>query len=306
MGTTWSVKLVQPPHVDLRDVERRLEAQLAAVIAQMSTWVADSEISRFNRAEPGSRHILGPEFATVLRYALSVAELTAGAYDPTSGTLVDLWGFGPSGPHRDIPDDDAIATACESVGWQRVIVDASSRSVRQPGGIRIDLSSVAKGFAVDQLAECLLRLGVRDCLVEIGGELRGEGTKPDGSPWWVALEQPDGSIVPALPETVIALHGLAVATSGDAQRAFEAGGMRFSHTLDPRTGYPVPDRLVSVSVLHPRAMCADALATALTVLGAEAGFTHACEHDLAARFVLRGSHGLEERTTPAFLAMLES
>jgi thiamine biosynthesis lipoprotein len=300
MGTTWSVKLAAPagrPPQGARDAIKRV---LDSVIAQMSTWIAQSDISRFNDAAPGTWHELPADFHEVLRYALALARETDGCYDPTVGALVDLWGFGPAGRCSDIPDARSIDAARS--GWRRLRLGGGRRAF-QPGNVQLDLSSVAKGFAVDRVAAELARLGFADHLVEIGGELRGSGTKPDGAPWWVALERPDAQ--GAVPETVIALHGLAVATSGDAQRYLEHGGRRLSHTIDPRSSRPVPDRLASVTVLHRRCMEADALATALTVLGPDDGFGYAAARGLAARFILRGAGGLEERMTPAFAAMLD-
>ena len=181
--------------------------------------------------------------------------------------------------------------------------DAATRRLYQPGGVQLDLSSVAKGFAVDQLARALRMQGASHFLVEVGGELRGAGVKPDGQPWWVTLEGvPDAGEQAA---TVVALHGLAVATSGDYRRHYLHRGARASHTLDPRTGYPIQNNVASVTVLHAECMAADALSTALSVLGLEAGMRFAEAHNLAARFLLRGPDGLEEASTSAFKAMLQ-
>jgi thiamine biosynthesis lipoprotein len=297
MGTTWSVKFAAPASLPLDILRSAIERVLDRVIAEMSTWIPDSEISVFNRAAPSTWCTIGMGFREVLWHALDTAADTGGAYDPTIGALVDLWGFGPPGPRQSAPDEASIASAREGTGFRRIRLDKQGR-ILQPGGTRLDLSSIAKGYAVDQVALTLERLGFADHLVEIGGELRGSGTKPDGSPWWVAL---DG---PAAHETVVALHGLSVATSGDAHRYFEWNGRCWSHTIDPRTGCPVPDRLAAVTVLHRRCMCADALATALTVLGPEAGFDHARARNLAARFLIRQDGEIAERVTPAFAAML--
>jgi thiamine biosynthesis lipoprotein len=306
MGTTWSAKFVLPPSVALDAVRRAVEGVLARVIAEMSTWVADSDISQFNNAEPGTWRALPSGLHEVLRYALSVAAATGGCYDPTVGALVDLWGFGPPGPRDDLPGENEIAAALARGGYRRLSLEADGR-VRQPGGMKLDLSSVAKGYAVDRVAAAIAALGVTDHLVEIGGELTGRGAKPDGAPWWVAFEEPAAVDNPAgMPaETIVALHGLSIATSGDIQRAFERDGRRYSHTIDPRTGWPVPDRLAAVTVLHRSCMQADALATALTVMGPEAGLAYASANELAARFVVRVSRGFEERVTPAFAAMAE-
>jgi thiamine biosynthesis lipoprotein len=177
--------------------------------------------------------------------------------------------------------------------------------VFQPGGVTLDLSSIAKGFAVDKVSASLHAHGIHNHLVEIGGELNGQGIKPDGSPWWVALESfPKGDGRERAHDAVVALHGLAIATSGDHVRFFEQGGERFSHTIDPRSGYPVVHALTSVTVLHRSCMQADALATALFVLGPEEGFNFAAHHNVAARLVSRADGGYVERMTPQLVAML--
>jgi thiamine biosynthesis lipoprotein len=297
MGTTWSVKLVAARGLHPAEIRGGIEARLDRVVAQMSTWEPDSDLSRFNRAPAGSWHALPDECLTVLAHALEVAGDTGGAYDPTVGALVDLWGFGPAQRRHTRPRADAIAAARARTGWAHLTLDARARRVRQPGGVSVDLSSIAKGFAVDQVAAHLRGLGVASYLVEIGGELRGHGAKPDGTPWWVALERPG--------DMIVALHGLSVATSGDYRRFFEDGGRSYSHTIDPRTGCPVDHGLASVTVLHPECMIADALATGLTVLGPAAGLAYARRRGLAALFIGRGLRGIEERMTPSFAAMLE-
>ena len=180
--------------------------------------------------------------------------------------------------------------------------DAAARRAFQPCGIEQDLSCNAKGYAVDRIAERLLALELPHFLVEIGGELRGHGWKPDGSPWWVQLELPHSTG----PRTLVALHGLSIATSGDYRRYFEHGGRRHAHTLDPRTGRPLLHASASVSVLHPYCMQADALATVLSVLGPAAGIDLADKLDVAAVFVSRESDGgYTEHLSRAASAMLE-
>jgi thiamine biosynthesis lipoprotein len=307
MGTTWSVKLVAARGLHPAEIRGGIEARLDRVVAQMSTWEPDSDLSRFNRAPAGSWYRLRDECLTVLAYALEVAGDTGGAYDPTVGPLVDLWGFGPAQRQHTRPPADAIAAARARTGWAQLTLDVRGRRMRQPGGVSVDLSSIAKGFAVDQVAAHLRRLGVTSYLVEIGGELRGYGAKPDGTPWWVALERPpDSPHEGSRPgDMIVALHDLSVATSGDYRRFFEDGGRSYSHTIDPRTGCPVDHGLASVTVLHPECMIADALATALTVLGPAAGLAYARRRGLAALFIERGPRGIEERMTPRFAAMLE-
>jgi len=299
MGTTWSAKVVHDALLP------DLQAELDQVVAQMSHWEAGSDLGRFNRAAAGTWHALPPEFATVIDYALQVSRDTGGAYDPCAGALVNRWGFGPQRRFDQAGFYAPTAAAIDAIlrAKHAVQYDAATRRLFQPGGVQLDLSSVAKGYAVDQLARCLRMQGVSHYLVEVGGELRGAGVKPDGQPWWVALEGvPDTADVGA---TVVALHGLALATSGDYRRYFSFQSQRASHTLDPRTGYPIANDVASVTVLHPSCMAADALSTALTVLGEIDGLAFAEQRGLAARFLLRRPGALAEVTTTAYRALLQ-
>jgi thiamine biosynthesis lipoprotein len=300
MGTTWAVKLAAPDGIAERDVCRLVEECLASVVSEMSQWELSSNLSRYNRAKAGSWHTIPDGYFRVLTQALDIARATGGAYDPTIGPLTELWGFGASGRRDEIPDARCVEKARMRVGWRRLTIDTERHTLLQPGGVALDLASIAKGFAVDLVSETLSKQGFRDHLVEIGGELRGSGIKPDYSPWWVAI---DDSCEEA-DETVVALHHLSIATSGDARRFIMRQGRRYSHTLDPRTGYPIAERLASVTVIDHSCMRADAFATALSVLGADDGFSFACERNLAATFVLRDKGRTEHRPTPAYAAMM--
>lgn len=302
MGTTWSVKLVTARRNDLHVLHAAIQAQLDRVVAQMSNWEADSDISRYNAAPAGTWHVLPDAFWTVLSCALDIARTSGGAYDPTVGPLVDAWGFGPSARCLELAAREA---AHERVGWTRVVVDASQQRVLQPGRVQLDLCAIAKGHAVDAVAGELRRLGIESALVEVGGELYGFGHKPDGSPWRVIVEGWQGDEDDANEPRVLALDGLAVATSGDRwHRRFEQD-REFSHTLDPRSGRPVENAPVAVTVAARDAMHADGWATALTVLGMHAGHAFAVEHGLAARFVdVRADGSIDERMTPAFEVLL--
>jgi thiamine biosynthesis lipoprotein len=297
MGTTWSVRLVVAPGAAAPDFHPALQAQLDSIVAEMSHWEADSDLGRFNRAPAGSWQVLPAAFFDVLSYAMGVARDSAGAYDPSAGTLVNLWGFGPHGrfdqPGFTPPSADRVAGARAHLSAQPVVLEQGSRRALQPGGVQLDLSAVAKGYSVDRLAYFLKTQGVHHYLVEVGGELRGAGVKPDGQPWWVALEQVgDADASTTQPgELVLALHGLAVATSGDYRRYFELDGQRYSHTIDPRSGMPIANDLASVTVVHAQCMAADAWSTALTVLGHEQGLRLAERQGLAARFVARAAGG---------------
>ena len=303
MGTTWSVRLVASPGADLERLRQSVEAEFALITAQMSAWEPDSLLSRFNRAPPGTSIELPAEFCAVLDCALRVAAETDGAYDPTIGSLVNLWGFGPAGRTSLPPQESAVALATRPGGWRPPVFDRDARILTQPGGIILNVCAIAKGYAVDRAASFLRESGCGNALVEIGGELRGEGVKPDGSPWWVAIDNPHARSS-FQEEIVVALHYLSVATSGDHQRQFEHGGRRYSHLIDPRTGRPVSGALRGVTVMHAECMAADAYSTALMVMGAEEGMAFASARNLPALFVVEEGGTPRWRLSPALSAML--
>ncbi len=311
MGTTWSVKLTAQPAADLPGLTATVQRALDAVVAQMSPWEPLSALSRYNRAPAGSWTRLPAETVRVLRRAIQIAEATGGAFDPTLGALTELWGFGPRPFSGEPPPRDAVETARADGGWKRLTLDGDA--LFQPGGLRLDLNGIAKGFGVDQAAAALERSGVKSYLVEVGGELRGTGAKPDGQPWWVELERPPQMARAANDalRTVVALHGLSVATSGDYRRFFDHDGRRYAHTLDPATGAPSVHGMVSVTVLAKTCMDADAWATALTVMGPDAALAFAAAHALPALIISRAPDGvqgggLQERLSPALSAMLDA
>ena len=299
MGTTWTVQWSQPESVDAGALRALLVQALARLVLQMSHWAPDSDLCHYGRAAAGTWWPLAPEFATVMRAAREIAEASDGAFDPSAGPLVDAWGFGPPGPRAQAPAVEELAAARARIGWQRLRMDGER--LLQPGGIALDLSAIAKGYAVDHLAALLEARGIAHYLVEIGGELRGQGCKPDGGPWWVALESPPHAV---LPETVIALDGLAVASSGDYRRHADYGAGPVAHSVDPRTGLPLANGIAALSVVHASAMQADAWSTALGVLGVERGIRMATQRGLAARFVERlGDSSFHEHLSPAWRAL---
>lgn len=295
MGTSWSARFVTRD-ISADDAARALEKALFEVVAEMSPWEKTSDISRYNEAAANDWVVLPPAMMSVLGAAVKISNESGGAYDPACGALVDLWGFGPAGRRQSPPSADMIESArphdCLSICIDR-------EHAFQPGGLRLDFSSIAKGYGVDTAGEALTALGLDCWLIEIGGELKGAGTKPDGSPWWVSLDPETGA------PFVVALSGRAVATSGDGVRYFDHDGRKYSHTIDPRTGYPVEHDLSAVTVVHESAMVADAYATAILVLGPDEGVAFAEERDLAARLVVRERGGLRERITGAMQAMLD-
>lgn len=299
MGTTWSARLALPAGRTEDAARQAIQAALDEVVAQMSTWEADSDITRYNQA-PAGWQILPSAFFHVLRHALALAEDSGGAYDPTVGPLVNAWGFGPHQRAFEPPSAGVIEAASARCGWQRVQLDTERQAAHQPGGVYLDLSSIAKGYGVDCAGMALDALGVTQYLVEVGGELRARGKRPDGQPWRVAIEVPDASDNHAM---ALPLEDHSIATSGDYRRHAGVGDARYAHTIDPRTGRPARNNVASVSVLHPGCMQADALATVLTVLGETDGLAYARRHDLAALFILRDADGYRVIATPAFQAL---
>ncbi|WP_313703262.1 FAD:protein FMN transferase [Massilia sp.] len=315
MGTSWSARMALPPAVTA-DLDALLQRELDAIVAQMSHWDEDSLLSRYNRADAGSWHALPSGFFEVIDFGLRVHEDTAGAYDPAAGALVSLWGFGPTRRHSHAgfapPSASAVADALARRAEATPRLDRAGRRLLQPGSAQLDFSAIAKGYAVDRLGACLEQAGVRHYLVEVGGELRGAGVKPGGEPWWVEIEGlpdagPDaGADAGAAPgQVVAALHGLAVATSGDYRNYFHQGARRVSHTLDPRSGHPIANRVASCTVVASTCMAADALSTALTVMGAEDGIAFADTRGIAARYLVRRDGGLVQHTSAAWRDLLQ-
>jgi FAD:protein FMN transferase len=291
MGTTWHVRLAEPEAFVRAALEQAIAARLEAILAGMSHWRADSALGRFNRAPAGSWIALPHDFACVLEAGLEVFERSTGAFDPAIGALVDAWGFGPE-PAAGIPGEAQLRHLRARSGAMHLALDREVGRLRQPGGLRLDFSGIAKGFAVDALGEVLRAHDCRHALVEIGGELLGMGLRPDGDPWWVDLETPAGTVPPLR----VALHQLAVATSGDYVRG--------RHTIDPRTGRPV-EHALAVSVLHRQAMLADAWATALGVLSPREMQALATRENLAVRALVRDETVVREWISPALAAMMD-
>jgi thiamine biosynthesis lipoprotein len=306
MGTTWSVKLVVGAGRDLHSLHTAIQQQLDLVVAQMSTWEADTDISRYNRAAAGVWQQLPEAFAEVIQAALELARASDGAFDPTIGPLLALWGFGAHAGVQQVPSAEALAATRLRCGWQRLQWRADTRSLLQPGDLQLDLSAIAKGYGVDRVQRQLQRDGIGSALIEVGGELYGYGRKPDGSAWRVLVESaPEEDALAGLPARVLALDGLAVATSGDRWHYYEADQQRYSHTLDPRLARPVERAAAAVSVIAGDAMHADAWATAMTVLGPQHGLQLANARHLAVRFLARTAVGLEEHISSAFQTHLE-
>ncbi len=303
MGTTWTVRLAAPPgEPSIPQLRTEIEALLEQVNDEMSTWREDSDISRFNRLPAGDAMVVPESFAHVLDMALRVAELTEGAYDPTVGPLVNLWGFGPPQRHDHAPDPEDVAETLERVGYQRLSFEREQRQLIQPGGLFLDFSSIAKGWGVDVVAEHLLALGIDNFLIDIGGDIRTHGQRLDG-PWRIAIERPSPGTREI--QQIIEPGTAAIVTSGTYRQFFESDGQRFSHTIDPRSGFPVDHHAVSITVIADNATWADAWATALGVPEPEHAYRIAVENDITALWILEVDGELVERYTDSFTPYLE-
>lgn len=311
MGTTFSVKLALAslPAEEERAVGAAIAGRLERVNALMSTWQDDSELSRFNRHPASEPFAVAPETLRVFEISREVYARSDGAFDPTVAPLVRAWGFG-AGAAASPPSDPELAALRARVGFDAIAIGSAAGTLtRKRPDVVCDLSAVAKGYAVDEVARALAERGYADFLVEIGGELRAAGSHRDGTPWRVAIETPapepsQGTAWRSI-HRVVSLGDRGMATSGDYRNAYELGGERVAHIIDPRTGRPATHGLASVTVVHAEAAVADAWATALQVLGPEAGRARAEAQGLAAYFIVRRPDGsFESFMTPPFEPLL--
>jgi thiamine biosynthesis lipoprotein len=300
MGTTWSVHLGElPERADTATVETAVLAVLAEMDATLSTWNADSEISRLNRHAGSDWVPLSAPLYAVLDAARTVSARTDGVFDITVAPLITLWGFGAASDVAREPTARQIDAARSAVGMDKLALSVQPRAARKLApGLELDVSGIAPGYAVDRIARALDALGYVNYLIEIGGEVRCRGRGPHGGPWRIAIERPSTGERAA--QAIVVLDGLAISTSGDYRDYRIVGGRRISHTIDPRSGAPVDHALASVSVIHDSTMLADAYATALMVLGPQRGLELAERLRLPALFVERKGGAFAERATRSF------
>jgi thiamine biosynthesis lipoprotein len=303
MGTSYHIKVVADSRLDKVALNRQIKAVLDRIESRMSTYRDDSELSRFNQTLPNQPFAVSGETAAVVALGLVISQQSGGAFDMTVGPLVNLWGFGPDGMVEQAPDQAAIDQQLQLVGYAAVSVETSPTALLKTARRYLDLSAIAKGYAVDQVAE-LLKLDYSGFMVEVGGELRLYGTKPDNQPWRIAVETPDVSTRNI--QRVIEVGDNAIATSGDYRNYFERDGVRYSHTIDPVTGRPINHRLASVTVVDSSCARADAMATALMVLGDERGLALAERLGLQALFIVKSDDGFIEKQTPGFERFIKS
>ena len=310
MGTTYSIVIADGTlgRRELDALHADVEQVLQDINRRMSIYDPDSEISRFNRHLDTEPFAVSAELSRVVERALELAAATGGAFDPTVGELVNLWGFGPAGMPDTAPDPGRIESARQRSGYRHLAVTPDGRLVKAIPDLQLDLGGIAKGYGVDQVARLLRHHGVARFLVEIGGETLAQGLNARGEAWRVGIHRPTRS-----PAAETALQGIArldggraIATSGDYRQAYrDEHGQMQTHIIDPRTGAPIRQAVASVSVLAPDAMTADSLATALTVLGPKEGQAVLDAHfpGVEALFILRDADGrFQEVPTPGFVA----
>lgn len=272
MGTTYHIKVVTRYFFSPPRLKTKIDKRLENINKSMSTYIKTSEISLFNETvDIEKKYQVSPDFFSVMAAAGELYKLTQGAWDGTIKPLVDLWGFGNDDRKETIPDHEKIQTLLQHVGFHWIEVSKDGFLRKKNRHITVDLASIAKGYAVDEISEVIRQNGIDDFIVEIGGEVYGSGLRKDGKPWRVGINMPRSDAPPDLVYEAVSLHNNALATSGDYRNFFENDGVRYSHILDPKTGYPIKNGVISVSVISDTCTFADGLATALMVMGPEAG-----------------------------------
>ncbi|MGG5872894.1 FAD:protein FMN transferase [Pseudomonas peli] len=297
MGSTYTVKYVRSkdsPSVEL--LKRETDAILAEVDVQMSTYRDDSAIEQFNQAPAGTCQAMPDGVLELVDAGRVLHEHSQGAFDLTLEPLLNLWGFGPKARAEKVPTAEQLVAARARVGMQYLRRDG--QQLCKEVDVQVDFNSIAAGYAVDKLVQRFTELGVTSYMVEVTGELKAAGKKPDGQPWRIGLEAPqDGQRVA---QRVLAVDGYGISTSGDYRNYFEEEGQRYSHTLDPFTGAPITHKLAAVTVVDKSTLRADGLSTVLMVMGTERGLAFAERMGIAAFFVTREGDAFVTQTTQAF------
>nr|WP_217273809.1 FAD:protein FMN transferase [Vibrio coralliilyticus] len=298
MGTTYNIKYIESegipsPEVLQKEVDRLLEE----VNDQMSTYRKDSELSRFNQNQTSTPFEVSPQTATVVKEAIRLNGLTLGALDVTVGPLVNLWGFGPEARPEVVPTDEELAARKANTGIQHLTVEGNLLTKDIPN-LYVDLSTIAKGWGVDVVADYIQSQGIQNYMVEVGGEMRLKGVNREGVKWRIAIEKPSAD--ERAVQEIIEPGDMAVATSGDYRIYFERDGVRYSHIINPQTGKPIRHKVVSVTVLDKSSMTADGLATGLMVLGEEQGMKIANENNIPVFMIVKTEDGFKEMASEAY------
>ncbi|HAS61739.1 MAG TPA: FAD:protein FMN transferase ApbE [Vibrio sp.] len=298
MGTTYNVKYIEQEGIPSAQVlQTEIDRLLEQVNDQMSTYRKDSELSRFNQHQTSEPFEVSSQTATVVKEAMRLNGLTLGALDVTVGPLVNLWGFGPEARPDVVPTDEELAARKANIGIEHLSIDGNTLSKDIPN-LYVDLSTIAKGWGVDVVADYLQAEGINNYMVEVGGEMRLKGLNREGIAWRIAIEKP--TVNERNIQEIIEPGDMAVATSGDYRNYFESDGVRYSHIIDPKTGKPINHKVVSVTVLDKSSMTADGLATGLMVLGEERGMRIANENNIPVFMIVKTEDGFKELASEAY------
>ena len=272
MGTTYHIRVVTGFFQGVSGLKEKIEKRLNEINASMSTYQKDSEISRFNELpQTGKKFKISKDFYEVMKTAKEIHRLSEGAWDGTVNPLVDLWGFGREGAKNEIPLKTEISELLPRIGFENIEVLDDGFLVKKHAQVTLDLSSIAKGYGVDQIADTIRNEGHQDYLVEVGGEIFASGYRKDGALWRIGINRPQTDAPADEVYKVVNLHNRAFATSGDYRNFFVVDGTRYAHVIDPRSGYPISNRVVSVTIIADTCTYADGLATAVMVMGSTQG-----------------------------------
>jgi len=282
-----------------QSIHNGIDEKLDEIVQLMSTYEKDSEVSRFNDLGVNESFSIDSKTFDVMELSQLISEQTNGAFDITVGPLVDLWGFGPKARPEQIPDPMQIMQSFDLIGYEAISLNADELSISKSQYRRIDLSAIAKGYAVDEIARFLDSKAINGYMIEIGGEIRLKGLKPNGDKWRIAIEKPQIGLGQQV-LTTLAITDISMATSGDYRNFFEVDGVRFSHTIDPKTGYPIDHQLASVTVLSEDCAVADAMATALMVMGEVDAVKFANENDISAFFIIKTDEGFKQVSSQSY------
>ena len=305
MGTVYNVKILPARDTDIKSLRQGVQNTLDEIDNLMSTYKSTSDVTRFSQAPAGQWVNVSAKTVEVVSLSVYLHKLSAGAFDITVEPLVELWGFGP-GHHfeleRSTPSDQQITKALKMIGAETIEWRDSPPGLKKSKAVAIDLSAIAKGYAVDQVADYLRSQNIKHALVEVGGEVKGIGGKSADKPWLIGIEKPENAR--GAVQAALSVVNEAVATSGDYRNYFEKDGVRYSHTIDPRNGRPIRHQLVSVTVVDESTAKADALATAINVMGPEAGFEFAHRHNIPALFIIKDAEGFRVMQTERLSSFL--
>ncbi|TQV88984.1 FAD:protein FMN transferase [Aliikangiella coralliicola] len=296
MGTTYHVT-IEKKSVDEQKLQQAIDNRLAQINQLMSTYIDDSELSLFNKSSSTNCQKLSEDTLYVIKNAIEISQQTKGKFDVTLAPLIEIWGFDKKDTGNQIPTQETIKQLLSQIGYEKISI-GNNCVAKQTDKLSINLSAIAKGYAVDEIANTVKAHGVKNYLVEIGGEIASKGVNAKGISWQIAIESAsskDRSI-----QKIIAPKGLSVATSGDYRNYFEKNGQRYSHTIDPTTGFPITHKLASVTVLHKEAMMADAIATAMMVMGPDDSLKLANEYKLPVFMLVKNENGFEEVFSDGF------